>query len=79
MNRAYQRVLVKAREVGFQTSLVKAQRAWLAYRDAACPFEGDIGAGGGTLEGLYVLSCKEQLTRERAERLEAIADEQEGR
>ncbi len=56
-------------------SLVNAQRAWLAYRDAECAFEGSAGAGGGTEEGLYVLSCKEDLTRQQADRLAAFGHE----
>ena len=33
------------------------------------------GAGGGTAEGLYVLSCKEEVTKQQAERLEATLHE----
>ena len=79
MNRAYQRVLVAAKRANSQDWLVRAQRAWISYREQECTFEGVIGAGGGSLEGLYVLSCKEQLTRQRAERLEEVAEEQERR
>lgn len=52
--------------------LVNAQRAWLAYRDAQCALEGKAGASGGTAQGLYVLSCKEVLTRQQADRLDAL-------
>jgi uncharacterized protein YecT (DUF1311 family) len=69
MNRLYKAALAEAKDFGYQDSLVRAQRAWLAYRDAACVFEGKMGAGGGTAEGLYILSCKEELTAERADRL----------
>ncbi len=71
LNQIYKQSLDKARESGYEKSLVQAQRAWLAYRDAACAYEGEMGAGGGTAEGLYILSCKEDLTKERADRLEA--------
>ncbi|WP_165973892.1 lysozyme inhibitor LprI family protein [Paucimonas lemoignei] len=69
LNRIYKRALAKAKMMGYESSLVKAQQAWLEYRDAACAFEGEIESGGGTAEGLYVLSCKESLTKERADRL----------
>lgn len=49
--------------------LMSAQRAWLAYRDAQCEAEGRAGAGGGSEEGLYVLACKDELTRQQADRL----------
>ena len=47
----------------------KRKRAWIAYRDAACRYEGKMGAGGGSAEVLYVLGCKEELTKQRADRL----------
>jgi uncharacterized protein YecT (DUF1311 family) len=75
MNKAYKQMLAKAKVASYEKSLVKAQRAWLAYRDAACAFEGEMGAGGGTAEGLYVLSCKEEVTKQQAERLEAAIRE----
>jgi uncharacterized protein YecT (DUF1311 family) len=78
MNRLYKAALSESKKLGYQADLVRAQRAWVAYRDAACDFEGRIGAGGGTAEGLYVLSCKEQLSAQRADRLEEF-DSKEAR
>jgi len=72
LNRLYKQALTKAKEQGLEETLVKAQRAWLSYRDAQCPFEGRSNAEGGTAEGLYVLSCKLVLTKQQADRLEAI-------
>ena len=73
LNEQYKQALLKAKQQGAKQALVKAQRAWLAYRDAQCPFEGSWNAEGGTAEGLYVLSCKLDLTKLQADRLEAIA------
>lgn len=56
-------------------ALVHAQRAWLAYRDAQCAIEGKVGAGGGSAESLYVLSCMEDLTRQQADQLGALVHE----
>jgi uncharacterized protein YecT (DUF1311 family) len=75
LNQIYKQALAKARESGYEASLIRAQRAWVAFRDAACTYEGEIGAGGGTAEGLYVLSCKENLTKQRADRLVAVLGE----
>ncbi|EAP72064.1 Hypothetical Protein RRSL_01788 [Ralstonia solanacearum UW551] len=71
LNRLYARSMEKAKEMGFETLLVQAQRAWLTYRDAVCLYEGQIGTGGGAYEGLYMLSCMETLTKERADHLAA--------
>jgi uncharacterized protein YecT (DUF1311 family) len=71
LNRAFARAKAVAKHSAYEQSLVRAQRAWLTYRDSQCAFEGISGAGGGTMEGLYVLSCKEELTKLQADRLEA--------
>lgn len=68
LNRAY--VAAAGVAVQYETSLSEARKAWEAYRDAQCLLEGEIGAGGGTLEGLYVLECKMALTKQQADRLE---------
>lgn len=75
LNRLYAEARRTANAFGnaYEPALVKAQLAWLAWRDAQCALEGAAQAGGGTLEGLYVLSCMETLTKEQADRLEAIS------
>jgi uncharacterized protein YecT (DUF1311 family) len=70
LSRVYSRALEQSKGTDVEQSLRKAERAWLNYRDSQCAFEGAIGAGGGTAEGLYVLSCKEDLTKLQAGRLE---------
>lgn len=71
LNKSYQKLMSRAREGKNDASLVRAQRAWIAYRDAACSFEGEFAAGGGSAEGIYVLTCKIDLTKQRTERLTA--------
>ena len=73
LNRVYAKALAAAQDAGTASALIKAQRSWLAYRDTECAFEGARGAGGGTLEGLYVLDCKESLTKQQADRLDGGA------
>lgn len=53
---------------GFFETMLSAQRAWLAYRDAHCRSEG-YSARGGSLEPLLVSSCKAELTRKRTAEL----------
>jgi uncharacterized protein YecT (DUF1311 family) len=71
LNRVFLRARAMAKQSGYEQSLVRAQRAWLTYRDSQCDFEGISAAEGGTEEGLHVLSCKEELTKLQADRLEA--------
>lgn len=71
LNAAYAQVSAQAKKGGNAAALQKAQRAWIAFRDAQCPLEGTLGAGGGTAESLFVLACMTELTKQQADRLEA--------
>ncbi|MEE4538032.1 MAG: lysozyme inhibitor LprI family protein [Erythrobacter sp.] len=58
---------------GYFETLLTAQRAWIAYRDAHCRSEGYY-ARGGSLEPLLVSTCKTQLTRERTQQLRELTE-----
>jgi len=83
LNVQYQatRKVMKARDAGAVTedqkgaeaALIKAQRAWVAYRDAECDLQG-YQARGGTMEPMLVSSCAAKLTRERTGELKALAE-----
>jgi uncharacterized protein YecT (DUF1311 family) len=62
--------------LSYTQSLLTAQRAWLAYRDAECKFQIYGNAGGHELP-IYRLSCLSALTRQRTIKLKA--DFAEGR
>lgn len=47
-----------------------AQRAWIAYRDAECEYEG-LGERGGSMEPMIVAQCLARLTRARTTELRA--------
>lgn len=53
---------------GYFETLLEAQRAWLAYRDASCRLEG-YDARGGSLEPLLASTCLTHLTRLRIDEL----------
>ncbi len=48
--------------------LVKAQRAWITFKDTTCELEG-MQMYGGTGQGLQVLSCHLEMTEKRIEDL----------
>ncbi|KQS02078.1 hypothetical protein ASG11_14890 [Sphingomonas sp. Leaf357] len=52
--------------------LLASQRAWLKYRNAQCPLEGDY-AQGGSLENVIVGRCEAELTLQRIKQLQDIA------
>ncbi len=58
---------------GAADSLLRAQRAWITYRDAACETEG-FSFRGGSMEPFIVASCKAQLTRQRTQALRSLSE-----
>jgi len=62
---------------GAEKALIKAQRAWVDYRDGECEAQG-FQARGGTMEPMLVSGCKAQLTDTRTKELKALADGPEG-
>ena len=58
-------------------SLLTAQRAWLAFRDAECTFAAS-GVEGGSIYPLIHNQCLADLTQKRAETLKGYLDCQEG-
>jgi uncharacterized protein YecT (DUF1311 family) len=86
LNGAYTEALATAREIdaglpeaeqGAEASLRAAQRAWVAYRDAACETEGYLFKGGSA-EPMVVLGCKAALTRARTDDLVYLVDVRKG-
>jgi uncharacterized protein YecT (DUF1311 family) len=62
---------------GAEKALVKAQRAWVDYRDGECEAAG-FQARGGSMEPMLVSGCKADLTKKRTSELKELADGPEG-
>jgi uncharacterized protein YecT (DUF1311 family) len=60
--------------VGAEAALLKAQRAWIDYRDGQCESEG-FEARGGSLEPLLVSTCLTRLTNQRIQELTLLMQE----
>jgi uncharacterized protein YecT (DUF1311 family) len=58
---------------GADDALVKAQRAWVAYRDAQCTSYG-FQAHGGTMEPMLIYNCQADLTHKRTAELKKLND-----
>ncbi len=58
---------------GAADSLKAAQRLWISYRDKACDTYGYL-ARGGSMEPMLILNCRTDLTINRTEELDALAD-----
>ncbi|MEI1246904.1 lysozyme inhibitor LprI family protein [Rhizobium aouanii] len=58
---------------GAEQALVKAQRAWIDYRDAECDTFG-FQARGGTMEPMLVAGCLANITDKRTQELKELED-----
>ncbi|OWV82941.1 urease-associated protein [Rhizobium sp. R72] len=58
---------------GAEKALVKAQRAWVDFRDAECEATG-FQARGGTMEPMLVAGCIAELTDQRTKQLKELAE-----
>ncbi len=76
LNGAYAE-LERSLDEGEFTELRKAQRAWLAYREADCGFQYDYWREG-TIRTIFAASCQLQTTAERALALEEYVAWTEG-
>ena len=61
-------------QVNGEESLLKAQRAWIDYRDGHCDAEG-AQFTGGSIQPLIINSCKAAMTRKRTEELLLLMEE----
>jgi uncharacterized protein YecT (DUF1311 family) len=58
---------------GAEEALREAQRAWIAFRDAACISEG-FQSRGGSMEPMIVAFCLTRLTEQRTADLQAMTE-----
>jgi uncharacterized protein YecT (DUF1311 family) len=83
MNTVYARLLAKAQTMDKDSvtgtsdkavdRLRKAQRAWVAWRDAECPLR-SLPNKGGSIERIEWPACSAQLTEERTKALQAVLE-----
>jgi uncharacterized protein YecT (DUF1311 family) len=64
-----------AGQKGAEKALLKAQRAWIDYRDGQCEAEG-FSVRGGSMEPMVVASCKARLTELRTQELKSLTERQ---
>jgi uncharacterized protein YecT (DUF1311 family) len=77
LNANYQKLLKSLNQESAQ-QLKTAQRAWMAYRDANCLYYAvELNATGGSI--LRELSCKVQMTKQRARELKENLQERSDR
>ena len=69
LNRVYHRLTTQVSSAQ-QARLIQAERAWIAFRDAECAFRAG-NAAGGSIHPMLLALCRTELTRARADQLDA--------
>jgi uncharacterized protein YecT (DUF1311 family) len=79
LNEAYKQITQRLKDnAESHKLLVEAQRAWVAYRDAECNFQGGPIDQAGSIYPTIVANCKAVLTENRLEDFRAYLNCQEG-
>lgn len=76
LNEVYAKVL-GVLDDGSKEKLKKAQRAWVAYRDAEADFSADAEARGGSMWPMIHEGTRARLTKERVRSLRELLIEDE--
>ena len=75
MTQAYQQLIAElSNDPAEEENLLKAQRAWITFRDADCHFQGQ-SARGGTMEPMLINICLLDRTEQRRDQIKATLDE----
>lgn len=78
LNAAYRQIMARLKDdEDAKRQLTAAQRAWITFRDAECSFAASKTAGG-SINGMVVTSCRDELTAQRIVRLQTYLHCQEG-
>lgn len=72
LNETYQKLLRSLETPAAKQKLIKAQRAWLSFRDATCEYEA-IAWTGGTGYGVVHSGCLAIMTSRRNQDLQSYA------
>lgn len=70
LNATYKKAIATLSEKG-ASALRDGQRAWITYRDKTAEAYG-TGEEGGSLEGVMVITCSTELTRNRTAELKKL-------
>jgi len=78
LNQAFRQIEHRmADDASGKAQLVKAQKAWIAFRDAECSFQSSA-VDGGSATPLVIASCKATLTADRVKQLDHYLNCEEG-
>jgi uncharacterized protein YecT (DUF1311 family) len=74
LNNVYNSLIKKLNKVG-RNNLVKAQNAWITFRDSDCKFKSKEDSEGGVIANKMKIDCLIDLTNERKNELNELLKE----
>jgi len=78
LNASYRQIRERLKGDAAKTDLLaKAERAWVAFRDAECAFAAS-GVEGGSVQPTVLAGCRADLTQKRVEELKEYLACEEG-
>ena len=72
LNRTYKLLQSRLESAQLKQELVKAQKAWIAFRDADAAFQAGITSGGGSAYSIDYMGNLAEMTEERTKELKAL-------
>ncbi|WP_320412018.1 MULTISPECIES: lysozyme inhibitor LprI family protein [Mesorhizobium] len=79
LNEAYKQIMGRLKDnAPSKKLLVDAQRAWVAFRDSECAFQGGPRETAGSVYPMVVANCQAGLTENRLKELQSYLHCEEG-
>jgi uncharacterized protein YecT (DUF1311 family) len=74
LNKVYKRLAAMITMPKEKDMLLKAQRAWISYRDSHCALT-ESAYDGGSVQPLVYFACMREVTEQRIKELKALIDD----
>jgi uncharacterized protein YecT (DUF1311 family) len=74
LNKVYKQLMSITKDQKKKDLLIKAQRAWIIYKEAHCNYEESFYEGGSMQPTVY-FSCLQEVTEERIKQLKVAIEE----
>ena len=78
LNKVYKQLLSLTKDQKQKSLLIKAQKAWIGYKEGHCNYEESFYEGG-SMQPLVYYTCLQEVTEERIKQLKTSIDEIKGK
>lgn len=78
LNKVYKQLLSLTKDQKKKDLLIKAQRAWVSYKEAHCKYDESFYEGG-SMQPLVYYTCLQEVTEERIKQLKRAIEDTNGK